>query len=192
MPRHDETSPGDPYERFAVWREGVRDAAMCLATVSPNGEPAARVVLLARFDREGFRFFTSYDSEKAHDLDSTLRGALVWYWPPGRQVRVAGAVGRVSVAEADAFWEARPRAHQLSVWASPQSSVVAGRSVLEERLAGTTARFGDGVVPRPPNWGGYVLAPDSFEFGRQSDDLLHARRRYRLVEGQWLIECLAP
>jgi len=165
---------------------------MCLATVSPEGEPAARIVLLAGFDRQGFRFFTSYDSQKAHHLDATPCGALVWYWPPGRQIRATGAVRRVSAAEADTFWETRPREHQLSVWASPQSSVVAGRTVLEERLAATTTRFGNLVVPRPPNWGGYLLAPDLFEFWRQSDDRLHDRHRYRSVNGQWLIEYLAP
>lgn len=192
MPSRREIPSGDPYERFAAWREGIDDAAMCLATVSAEGEPAARIVLLAGFDRQGFRFFTSYDSQKAHDLDTVPRGALVWYWPPGRQIRVAGAVRRVSAGESDAFWETRPREHQLSVWASPQSSVIASRTVLEERLAATTTRFGDRVVPRPPNWGGYLLVPDLFEFWRQSDDRLHDRRRYRAVDGQWLIEYLAP
>jgi pyridoxamine 5'-phosphate oxidase len=165
---------------------------MCLATVSPEGEPAARVVLLAGFDRQGFRFFTSYDSQKAHHLDTTPRGALLWYWPPARQIRAVGTVRRVSAADTDAFWETRPREHQLSICASPQSSVIADRTILQERLAATTTRFRNLPIPRPSNWGGYLLTPDLFEFWRQSDDRLHDRQRYRLTNGQWLTEHLAP
>jgi pyridoxamine 5'-phosphate oxidase len=182
----------DPYEQFADWYADVEDAAMCVATASPDGEPAGRIVLLEGFDRDGFRFFTSYESAKGRDLEANPRGALLWYWPPDRQVRAAGTVERLPPAESDAYWERRPRGHQLSASASQQSSVVESRDVLEERVAATTARFEGENIPRPESWGGYRLVPDWIEFWHHRDDRLHDRWRYRLVGNEWLMERLAP
>jgi pyridoxamine 5'-phosphate oxidase len=182
----------DPFDQFADWYAGVVDAAMCVATASPDGEPGARIVLLEGFDRQGFRFFTSYESAKGHHLEANPRAALLWYWPPDRQVRAGGAVKRVSTAESDAYWERRPRGHQLSASGSLQSSVVESREVLEDRVAARTASFEGQDIPRPESWGGYRVVPEWIEFWHHRDDRLHDRWRYRLVGGEWTIERLAP
>jgi pyridoxamine 5'-phosphate oxidase len=182
----------DPYEEFAAWYADVEDSAVCMVTASAAGEPAGRTVTLEGFDERGFRFFTSYESPKARDLEANPRGALVWYWAPDRQVRAAGHVERLSSAESDAYWERRPRGHQLSVWASEQSTVIENRKALEERAAAVAARFEGQDVPRPGKWGGYRLTPDWFEFWRRRDDRLHDRWRYRPDGDGWLIERLAP
>jgi pyridoxamine 5'-phosphate oxidase len=182
----------DPYEQFADWYADVEDAAMFVATASPEGEPAGRIVLLEGFDSDGFRFFTSYESAKGQDLEANPRAALTWYWPPERQVRAGGSVERLSPAESDAYWERRPRGHQLSASASQQSSVVDSREVLEERVAALAARSEGAEIPRPESWGGYRLAPEWIEFWHHRDDRLHDRHKYRLEGADWKIERLAP
>jgi pyridoxamine 5'-phosphate oxidase len=148
------------------------------------------MVLLKGHDERGFAFYTNFGSAKARDLDENPRAALLFHWP-GRQVRVAGTVDRVGQDEADAYWRNRPRASQLSAWASRQSEVIESRDVLEQRVTDLDAQFPDDVPP-PPFWGGYRLMPEAIEFWRHRDDRLHDRLRYRRVDTDWVRERLAP
>ncbi len=133
---------------------------MTLATSTRVGEPSARMVLLRGVDERGFGFFTNYDSQKGRDLAQNPRAALIMYWPKlGRQVRVAGAVVKQSPEESIAYFHNRPLASQLSAWASPQSSVIRNRAVLEDAVAALAAKYEGTLVPLPPNWGGYRVRP---------------------------------
>jgi pyridoxamine 5'-phosphate oxidase len=190
----------DPAAQFAAWfaaaaASGMREPnAMTLATMGADGRPSARVVLLKGFDQAGFVFFTNYESRKGRELAAGSGAALVFYWPElERQVRVEGAVERVSAAESDAYYESRPLGSRLGAWASPQSRPIAGREELEARLAAATARFGDGEPPRPPHWGGFRVLHEVVEFWQGRPSRLHDRIRYRRdASGAWLIERLAP
>ena len=165
---------------------------MALVTASAEAEPAGRMVLLKGADARGFAFFTNYSSAKGRHLAANPRAALLFYWPPDRQVRVTGAVTRVDPEESARYWRTRPRASQLSAWASRQSEVVENREVLEARVAELAARFDGGDVPSPPFWGGFRLVPAAIEFWHHRDDRLHDRLRYRRVDGSWARERLAP
>lgn len=188
----------DPFEQFAAWyRRAVEEVplteAIALATVDSEGRPDARMVLLKGFDRRGFRFFTNYESSKAAQLEATGRAAIVVYWRElDRQVRVRGAVRRLSAEESDAYFSTRPRAAQLGAWASPQSRPIGDRAELERQLAGTEERFEGTDVARPPHWGGYLLEPDQVEFWQGQLARLHDRFLYSRREGGWTIERLAP
>ena len=182
----------DPVRQFTAWHaEAGAPPEVALATASPDGAPSARMVLLKGVDAEGFVFFTNHGSAKARDLAANPRAALLFHWPPGRQVRVRGPVARVSDEESDAYWAGRPRGSQLGAWASRQSEVIGDRGELERRLAQVAARF-PGEVPRPPFWGGYRVVPEVVEFWHHRDDRLHDRLRYRRVDGGWVIERLSP
>jgi pyridoxamine 5'-phosphate oxidase len=190
----------DPLDEFASWfaaaaGSGMREPnAMTLATVGADGRPSARVVLLKGFDQAGFVFFTNYESRKGRELAAGSGAALVFYWPElERQVRVEGAVERVSPAESDAYFQSRPLGSRLGAWASPQSQPIGGREELEARLAEVTARFAGGEPPRPPQWGGVRVRHEVVEFWQGRPSRLHDRIRYRRDEvGAWLIERLAP
>jgi pyridoxamine 5'-phosphate oxidase len=178
----DETTAGDdPFALFARWFDDAVSAgiaepnAMTLATCDPTGRPSARIVLLKAHGPEGFTFFTNYESRKATDLEASGWAALVFFWQPlERQVRIEGAVTRVSPAESDAYFEQRPLGARLGAWASQQSRPVPDRAALETRLAEVTARFG-AHPPRPPHWGGYRVRPTAFEFWQGRPDRLHDR-----------------
>lgn len=171
----------------------VEANAIQLATVDADGRPSVRTVLAKGIDSRGVSFFTNYESDKGHDLDARPYASIVFVWPAHeRQVRLSGAVARVSAAETAEYFGTRPRGSQLGAWASPQSQVVASRDELERRLAEITARFGDGPVPAPPHWGGYRLTPESVEFWQGRRDRLHDRLRFRLDGGSWIVERLAP
>jgi pyridoxamine 5'-phosphate oxidase len=181
----------DPIVQFLSWYGEAGTDAVALVTASSEGEPSGRMVLLKGVDERGFAFYTNYDSAKARDLAANPRAALVFFWPPDRQVRVSGAVERVTDEETERYWRNRPRASQLSAWASRQSEVIESRTVLERRVAELDARFPE-EVPPPPFWGGYRLVPESIEFWHHREDRLHDRLRYRWVAGGWVIERLAP
>lgn len=185
----DELGP-DPIAQFDAWYREAGSDEMALATASADAVPSSRMVLLKGHDERGFAFYTNFTSAKAKDLAENSRAALLFHWP-GRQVRVTGSVDRVSREESEAYWRNRPRASQLSAWASRQSEVVDSRDALERRVAELDDRFGD-EVPPPPFWGGYRLRPDAIEFWRHREDRLHDRLRYRRAGEGWVRERLAP
>ena len=181
----------DPVAQFHAWYRDAGTEAVTLVTVSVHAVPSGRMVLLKGADGGGFVFYTNYASAKARDLAANPQAALVFFWPPDRQVRVSGTVSSVSREESDRYWRNRPRASQLSAWASRQSEVVESRQVLEERVRELDAQFGD-EVPCPPFWGGYRLVPDAIEFWHHREDRLHDRLRYRRTDDGWVLERLAP
>jgi pyridoxamine 5'-phosphate oxidase len=187
----------DPLRQFAAWFEeagaaGVRaPEATALATAASDGRPSARMVLMKGFDERGFVFFTGYESRKGAELAANPRAALLFYWDPlGRQVRVEGPVERVAEAESDAYFASRPRGAQISASVSPQSRVVESRGQLETAAAELEARGGE--LRRPPTWGGFRLAPETYEFWQHRANRLHDRLRYRREGGRWVIERLGP
>jgi pyridoxamine 5'-phosphate oxidase len=168
---------------------------MALATADPNGSPAVRIVLLRGADELGLRFFTSYESPKAHDLDANPRAAAAFNWPEvHRQVRVKGRVSRLPPEESDAYFSSRPRGNRLAAWASePQSHAIGDRAELERRYEELEREHPGGEVPRPASWGGYLLAPDEWEFWAGRENRLHDRLRYaREASGGWTVERLTP
>ncbi len=173
---------------------GITEAnAVQLATADPAGRPSVRTVLVKAIDERGLVFYTGYESAKGRELAANPWASAVFAWLAlERQVRLSGAVERVSAAETAAYFASRPRGSQLGAWASPQSEVVASRAVLGERLAQVTEQFADREVPPPPNWGGYLLRPDAVEFWQGRADRLHDRLRYRSTETGWRVERLAP
>lgn len=167
--------------------------AMQLATVDDAGHPALRTVLAKAIDARGVTFYTNYGSAKAHDLDARPYAAAQFLWlAHERQVRLTGTVSRVSPAETEAYFHSRPRGSQLGAWASPQSQVIGSRAVLDRALAEVRARFGEGEIPVPEHWGGYLITPDSVEFWQGRPDRLHDRLRFRRGDTGWTLERLAP
>jgi pyridoxamine 5'-phosphate oxidase len=191
--------PADPIVRFRTWWDEARATgehwsdAMVLATVSPQGWPSARAVILRGLDERGFLFFTDTRSAKASELEANPRAALVFLWSASeRQVRMGGRVTRVPDEEADAFFATRPREANLAAEIAPQGEVIAGLEVLARRMRQLLAAFEGLAVGRPTGWGGYVVAPDEIEFWQGRPDHLHDRMRYRRDAGGWRIERLAP
>jgi pyridoxamine-phosphate oxidase len=152
------------------------------------------MVLLRGFNERGLVFYTNYQSRKAAELDANPKAALVLFWAAlHRQIRVEGTVEKISAEESDVYFQSRPRSSRLGAIASPQSAVILGRQVLDDRLAELLEQYADGEVPRPAHWGGYRVVPAMFEFWQGRDSRLHDRLRYRRCEdGTWLIERLAP
>lgn len=191
--------PADPLEAFAVWfaealqaEQEVDPHAMALATVDAGGLPDVRIVLLREHDARGLVFYTNLASVKARQLAAMPQAAVAFHWPTlHRQVRARGPVERVTEEEADAYFASRPRGSQLGAWASPQSQPLAGRDLLDTRLAEVARRF-PGVVPRPPTWGGYRVLPVELELWQGQPDRLHDRVRYRRRPDAWVRERLAP
>lgn len=167
--------------------------AMTLSTVDAEGRPSSRTVLLKGAEARGFIFFTNYDSRKGRELMGNPNAALTFYWPElERQVCVAGKVAKLPAAESEAYFKSRPRGSQLGAWASDQSSPVAGRDVLERKWREFEAKF-PADIPLPPNWGGFVLAPERIEFWQGRPSRLHDRFCYaKQADGSWQIERLSP
>jgi pyridoxamine 5'-phosphate oxidase len=188
----------DPIGLVRTWLEEARNVVaepqtMTLATSTPDGKPSARVVLLRGPDDRGLVFFTNRESRKGRELEANPRAAAaLHWWELGRQIRVEGAVEVISEAESTAYWETRPRASQLSAWASPQSSELGDRAELDARVAEVDERFAGGAVPLPPFWGGYRLVPEVIELWTHRDDRLHDRLRYVREGDGWRRERLAP
>jgi pyridoxamine 5'-phosphate oxidase len=193
------TSDADPVRQFDRWLGQALAAdlpepyAMTLATATPAGLPSARVVLLRQFDERGFVFYTNYASRKGRELAANPHAALVFYWPQlERQVRIEGRVGQVSAAESDAYFAGRPRRSRLGALASEQSTVIPDREVLEERMRELECRYPGEEVPRPPHWGGYLLAPTALEFWQGRQSRLHDRIRYEREGPGWKRFRLSP
>lgn len=188
----------DPISQFERWFQDALDAslplpnAMTLATVSPSGAPDARIVLLKGIERGGFVFYTNYESRKAKELAARPEACLVFLWTQlERQVRIEGRVQKVAAQDSDAYFASRPLGARLSAWASVQSAPVADRATLERALRAMEARHGENP-PRPPNWGGYRLAPASIEFWQGRENRLHDRLLYTRHGEGWKIERLSP
>jgi pyridoxamine 5'-phosphate oxidase len=189
----------DPVVQFGRWFGQAESAglleptAMALATATPDGRPSARMVLLRGFDERGFCFYTNYESRKGGELAANPRAALVFWWGElERQVRIEGLVERTSRSESEAYFHSRPPGSQLSAAASPQSQVIDGRAVLEERVARLATGHRDGEVALPGFWGGYRLVHEVMEFWQGRPNRLHDRLRYRRAGDRWRIERLAP
>ena len=189
----------NPFTQFNTWFADAVAArepqvnAMTLATATPDGQLSARMVLLKGFDERGFVFYTNQESRKAQELRANPRAALVfWWYNTHRQVRVEGIIEVVSSEEADEYFKQRPLGSQLGAWASPQSQVVSGRSVIDDQLQEYAQKFQGQPVPRPPHWGGYRVIPHTLEFWQGRGSRLHDRLRYCRQNDQWLLERLAP
>ncbi len=199
LDRHDVVA--DPIEQFTRWFANATDAAiaepnaMTLATVDESGAPDARIVLLKGVSPHGFSFFTDYRSQKGRDLLAHPQAALVFFWQElERQVRIRGTVRRLDPAESAAYYASRPLGSRIGAWASEQSSVIADRSALEDRVRALEAEYaGTEGPPLPPHWGGFLVTPSEVEFWQGRQSRLHDRIRYRLTPASgWTIERLSP
>ncbi|HVK26915.1 MAG TPA: pyridoxamine 5'-phosphate oxidase [Nocardioides sp.] len=196
----DEARAGaDPWHLWQRWFDeaaaaGIHEPnAMVVATVDPDGGPAARTVLLKGVGPDGFRFFTNTASRKGAALAEEPGCALLFPWHPlERQVRVDGVAVPLPAEDVAAYFASRPRGSQLGAWASPQSRVVAGRAELDARYREVEERFDGQDVPVPPEWGGYRVVPARFEFWQGRPGRMHDRLRYTATGDGWTIERLAP
>ena len=194
----EEASHSDPLLQFDQWLQEAIAAevpepnAMTLATVASDLRPSTRVVLVKGYDARGLVWYTNYDSRKGHELAGNPYAALQFHWVElERVVRVEGRVEKVEATESDAYYASRPLDSRIGAWASPQSEVIASRSV----LVANAARYGAQYLlnpPRPPHWGGYRLVPDQWQFWQGRRSRLHDRLRYRQEAGAWVRERLAP
>lgn len=190
----------DPIEQFREWFENATEAglpdsnAMSLATVSSDGKPSIRTLLLKDVSSAGFTFFSNYNSRKAKELEGNASAALLFYWPNfERQVRVEGEVQRCSPEVSDAYFASRPRGAQIGAWASAQSEAVGSRTDLEKTQSEIEEKYKDQDIPRPDNWGGYILTPSYFEFWQGRINRLHDRFSYSPnSQGGWDVVRLSP
>lgn len=190
----------DPIQQFGIWwqealqSEIVEVNAMTLATANEQGVPSARIVLLKGYDERGFVFFSNYESKKAGDLQVNPMASLVFFWKElERQVRVSGRVEKVTELESDQYFQSRPEGSRIGAWASPQSTVISSRQVIEEKVEALQVSFEGKEIPRPLHWGGYRVVPSNIEFWQGRSSRLHDRIQYTLQsDDNWVIERLAP
>jgi pyridoxamine 5'-phosphate oxidase len=190
----------DPIAMFRRWLADTVDAglhepnAMVVTTVSAEGRPSSRMVLLKGVDEEGFVFYTNYDSRKGSDIEANPSVSLLFPWHDlQRQVRIDGTASRVSREESEAYFCSRPRESQLGAWASPQSTQVSSRAELDQRYTEVEERFGEAdAVPLPPQWGGYRVRPELVEFWQGRKGRMHDRLVYRRGDDRWTVARLAP
>ena len=187
-----------PFVQFRRWYDEAAPVmaereAIVLATSSAEGRPSARMVLLRRLGEDSFGWYTNYESRKAAELADNPRAALLWYCEPlGRQIRVEGSVAISPTEDSDAYFATRARRSQIGAHASHQSAPLVSRGALEARVELLEAEFAGREIPRPANWGGYVLVPDAFEFWQHRENRLHDRVIYTLDEGTWRYQRYAP
>ena len=194
----EEASQADPLKQFELWLQQALDAqlpepnAMTLATVGEGGRPSPRVVLIKGFDARGIVWYTNYESRKGRELAAHAQAALQFHWVElERVVRIEGRVEKVEPELSDAYYASRPLDSRIGAWASPQSQVIASRTVLVTQAAKFGLKYALNP-PRPPHWGGYRLIPDTWEFWQGRKSRLHDRLRYRLQASTWIRERLAP
>ncbi|MES2068549.1 MAG: pyridoxamine 5'-phosphate oxidase [Pseudomonadota bacterium] len=189
----------DPFALFDLWYAAARASepndtnAMALATADASGRPSVRMVLLKGRGPDGFVFYTNRESRKAGELDANPHAALLFHWKSQRQqIRIEGAISRVTDAESDAYFASRGRDSQLGAWASDQSRPLADRAIFEARFAEFQAKFEGQDVPRPPHWGGYRVTPDTIEFWQDRAHRLHERRVFTRTAEGWTEGLLYP
>jgi pyridoxamine 5'-phosphate oxidase len=190
----------DPIQQFSSWlneaivAEALEPTAMVLSTVSAEGAPSSRVVLLKGIDGGAMIFYTNYESRKGRELARNANAALLFFWPElERQVRIEGAIERVAPETSTAYFHSRPFESQLGAASSPQSQVIASRDVLDQRFAElANANTGRAAIERPAHWGGFALTPHTIEFWQGRPSRMHDRIRYRKLDGAWVVERLAP
>ncbi|MDH4058809.1 MAG: pyridoxamine 5'-phosphate oxidase [Cyclobacteriaceae bacterium] len=190
----------NPFRQFEKWfreaieSEALEPNAMNLATVSEGGRPTSRVVLLKGVENDQFVFYTNYQSQKGRELDANPACALNFFWAElERQVRIEGIAQRVAPELSDQYFQSRPRDSQIGAWASPQSSIISDREILEARAKQIKDRFeGFEVLPRPKQWGGYGITPHEIEFWQGRPSRMHDRIVYNLIDEEWKINRLAP
>ena len=190
----------DPIHQFTKWFDEAIEAkvlepnAMSLATVSSDNRPSCRIVLLKGIEENKFLFYTNYQSHKGKELENNPVCALTFFWPElERQVRIEGIAGRVSENKSIEYFSSRPLGSQISAWASPQSSIIESRLILEDRAKQIEKRFeGNTVLPKPHQWGGYAVDPMLVEFWQGRESRLHDRLEYLRVDGSWKVHRLAP
>jgi len=196
---NESTVQENPFKQFSIWMEeavksNMLDAsAMVLATAGKDNIPTARVVLLKAFDDEGFVFFTNYESRKGKSLIENPNASILFFWKEfERQIRVTGAVKKVSKEESKEYFNSRPFESRIAAWASEQSRIIPGRKLLEDKFDELKEKYKDGNVPLPPFWGGFKLVADSFEFWQGRENRLHDRICYLRENNKWNIARLAP
>lgn len=190
--------PKSPFDLFQQWFEQALQAelpepnAMTVCTVSPEGKPSARILLIKGFDETGFVFFTNYNSRKGAELENNPNAALLFYWPElERQVRIEGVVTKISSQESENYYNSRPLGSRLGAWASPQSKPIESREAIEKKFKQVRIDFGQNPK-RPSFWGGYRLNPNYFEYWQGRESRLHDRIAYQEHNENWLIGRLAP
>lgn len=195
----EDTAPAEPYELFNAWLQDAlkhqlpEPNAMTLATAGADGGPSARTVLLKGFDAQGFHFFTNYESRKGHEIALNARASAVFLWTQRHhQVSIRGTISKLPRSEAESYFSARPRGHQIGAWVSEQSRVIPGRKWLEQRQLEMEQRFADQEIPCPPHWGGYALIADEIEFWQGRVSRLHDRLRYTKTDSSWSLARLSP
>jgi pyridoxamine 5'-phosphate oxidase len=195
----EDSAPAEPYALFNAWLQDAlkhhlpEPNAMTFATLGQDGGPSARTVLLKGFDEQGFHFFTNYDSRKGHEIAADARASAVFLWTQRHhQVSIRGTITKLPRGEAESYFAARPRGHQIGAWVSEQSRVIPGREWLEQRQIEMEQRFADQDIPCPPHWGGYALKPTEIEFWQGRVSRLHDRLRYTKIDSGWTLERLSP
>lgn len=196
----EETVDKNPFQQFRTWfyetelTGGLDEAnAMTLSSIDARGFPKGRVVLLKKYDEFGFYFYTNYNSEKGKSIELNNKVSLSFYWPNmERQVIIKGTAQKTSKVDSENYFQSRPKGSQIGALVSHQSSVIKNRDVLENQLKELEVEYENKDIPKPANWGGYLVTPISFEFWQGRPNRLHDRIRYKLQEYDWIIERLAP
>ena len=195
----EETIHKNPFNQFDNWFKQVLKSdskepnAMYLATADKKAKPSARVVLLKEISRKGITFYTNYNSRKGEELKQNPLAALLFYWAEfSRQVRIEGKIRKISRAESEKYFNSRPLGSRIAAWASEQSDKIPDREFLEKRFDKFGQKFSGGKVPLPPNWGGFRLVPDYFEFWQGRENRMHDRICYKKNKSGWKLFRLAP
>ena len=190
----------NPFDQFDIWWQDAIASnidevnALNLCTVDASGKPSGRIVLLKGYDRDGFVFFTNYQSRKGQELLANPQACMIFFWKElERQVRIDGRIEKVTDQENDTYFFSRPVGSQVGAWSSPQSSIIESRQVIENNVKHYQQVFSNQPITRPPHWGGYRVIPYQVEFWQGRSSRLHDRLQYRLTEdGNWQLVRLAP